>query len=206
MPPRSNNNKNNNNRGGRGPANQSEEHREGLAVKYLDAMTANNELKAKNAELTAENKQLKVDKAELAKQVETEKKRNGDIISKGAEQLKLTESMVCSVKNLVQHKLFLTFPLLDKTMYHQSNLIAPIATNLGIAKKDWPKYSVDIRRVCIDKTRYWREYCGNQVKTEYISKCSVGRSVGQSVRNDKEVKPLIPHSNHSALRALLQNA
>lgn len=114
---------------------------------------------------------LEFDKAELADKLESEQKRNGEIVSAGTQQLKLTDSMVCSVRGLIQTKFFQYMPMLDKTMFQQSNLLAPVAKNLGIENKDLHKYSVDIQRRCIEKTKYWREYCGNQVKKEYISKC-----------------------------------
>lgn len=147
--------------------------------KFFQADAENKKLKARNTELLRQVDQLQVDKAELKSKLEIEQKKNGEILSAGGEQQQLTESMVKTVNQLVQTKLFLYMPHLDKTMFHEANLAAPVTKALNIKDCDVAKYIVDMRRVTIEKTRYWRDYCGNDVKKAYISKC--GSRIGCSV-------------------------
>ena len=128
-------------------------------------------LKGRNTTLLRNIEQLNCDKAELKTKLESEQKRNGEILSGGGDQLTLTGSMGKTVNRLVQEKFFPVMPHCDKTMFHQANLAAPIIKALNIADCDVAKYMVDLRRVTINRFTYWREYCGNDVKREYISKC-----------------------------------
>jgi len=125
----------------------------------------------KNRRLSETVQKLEMDKAELTSQLEAERKKNGEIVLAGTEQLKLNENQARSVGGLVQQKIFLVLPLMDKTMFHEASVMGMVATNLRIEKKDWAKYAVEIRKVCIRKTTYWRDYLCNQLKKEYISKC-----------------------------------
>jgi len=109
---------------------------------------------------------LRVDKGELEMRLATKEKRT----SKDDNQLPLTRSMVTSVRTLVQQQMFRYWPLLDKTMFHQGNVMALLSTRLGIKEEEKDKYLADARRVCIDKTIYWREYCAEKVRQVYIRK------------------------------------
>lgn len=143
-----------------------------LKAEAFELGKRNKLLEEKNKNLTDTVDRLNLDKAELQSKLEAEQKLNGGSISSETEQLKLVEGMQASLRNLVQQKFFVRWPFLDKTMFSQGNLITPAAAHLRIAESDIQRYAVDIRRVCITKTTYWRGYCADQVKKEYISKCA----------------------------------
>jgi regulator of replication initiation timing len=141
-----------------------------LKARVMELTDKNDVLVTNNKQLLDSNNQLRMDKAELQSKLEMEQKRKGVSIGTESDQLKLEATMETSVKNLVQQSFFLRWPFLDKTKFHQGNLMAPAIKHLRIAEEDSRKYEVDLRRVCIAKTTYWRGYCADQVKKEYISK------------------------------------
>ena len=142
-----------------------------MKAKMLDLQKRIKEMQERNVKLVNTVNTLNLDKAELQSKLEAEQKRKGgSIVSSESEQLKLVDGMQSSVRNLVQQKFFVHWPFLDKAMFSQGNLITPAAAYLRIEDHEVRKYEVDIRRVCIAKTTYWRGYCGDQVRKEYISK------------------------------------
>lgn len=141
--------------------------------KLMDAKDKNKTLVQNNITLVATVNQLNLDIGELRSELDAERKKKGTAAGGAATdtvQLKLVDGMQSSVRNLVQQKFFVKFPFLDKITFSQANLIIPAGAYLGFADGESQKYAVDIRRVCITKTTYWRGYCGDQVKKEYISK------------------------------------
>lgn len=152
-----------------------------LKLETYDLGKKNKLLKEENKKLSDTVDRLSLDKAELQSKLEAEQKRNGGSISSETEQLKLVEGMHGSLRNLVQQKFFVRWPFLDRTMFSKGNLITPAAAYLRIAESDIQRYAVDIRRVCIAKTTYWRGYCADQVKREYISKCRIACDCLQNV-------------------------
>lgn len=141
-----------------------------LKARMLDLQEKNKVLDGNNKQLVAQVNQLQLDKGELQSKLEAEQKRNGGSVEAETEQCKLSDVMKASVRNLVQQNFFLRWPFLDKQMFSQGNLIAPATKFLNMTQAQSQRYAVDIRRVCIAKTTYWRGYCGDQVKKEYISK------------------------------------
>ena len=137
---KTNNNKNGKGKSGSGRTNSSASSptEQALMAKMYKLNEMIKTLKGNNTVLVREINQLQLDKAELVSQLEAEKKRNGEVVSAGTDQRKLTESMMTSVRSLIQSKYFLYMPMLDKTMFEQSNLLAPVAKNLGIEKKTGP--------------------------------------------------------------------
>ena len=138
--------------------------------KWADVVERNKLLESNNQKLVDTVNELRYDKVELVSKLEIEKSKKGNSNSAGTEQVKLAEYMVSSVRNLVQQKFFPMWPFLDKQMFHKGNLVKPAIAFLGIAEADSQKYVVDIRRECLQKTAYWRGYCGDRVREEYISK------------------------------------
>jgi len=138
--------------------------------KWATLVERNKLLESNNKKLVDTVNELRFDKGELTSKLECAQKKRGNYNSAEAEQVKLAEYMVSSVRNLVQQKFFPLWPFLDKQMFHKGNLVKPAIAFLGIAEADSQKYVVDIRRECLQKTAYWRGYCGDRVKEEYISK------------------------------------
>ena len=122
---------------------------------------------AAKKQLAAVIEALRVDKGELEMRLATKEKQT----TKNANQLSLTLTMITVVRTLVQQQMFRYWPLLDKNMFHQINGMSMLGPRLGIKEEDKEKYLVEVRRMCIEKTNYWREYCAEKVRLAYIRKC-----------------------------------
>jgi len=137
-----------------------------LNMRYKILKEKYDTLRANNTRLLELVNQLRLDKAELV----SKNAAQGDGGSRSTGQLSLSKSMVTSVRSLVQQTLFRMWPMMDKTMFQQSNVTAVVCKRLAIPDEERDAYAVDIRRVCLQKTGYWREYCGEKVRMAYISK------------------------------------
>jgi hypothetical protein len=135
-----------------------------LSMQYKILKEKYDTLKANNTRLLELVNQLNLDKAELMSKNDTQ---GGGSRTTG--QLSLSTSMVTSVRSLVQQTLFRMWPMMDKTMFQQGNVAAVVCKRLAIPDEDRDAYAVGIRRVCLQKTGYWREYCGEKVRMAYIS-------------------------------------
>jgi len=146
-------------------------------VKFYEAQKKIKDLEVKNESLLDSVNQLNLDKAELQSKLEAVPKGDGASLIAETEHLKLNDNMQGSLRNLVQQKFFQHWPFLDKKMFSQGNLITPATAHLSISGSKGQRYAVDIRRVCIAKTTYWRGYCAEQVRKEYISEYCTGQAM-----------------------------